>query len=113
VVLVVLCRELPPRIDAIGGPGTRLYNGVVGECDGMEYRRLDAALPAVGKMSPWWQRFGGHRGPRIRVVESSRLKDTIRAIDSKCYGPDGESKDSVDQDERKWKKWNCINFNRL
>jgi hypothetical protein len=26
------------------------------------------------------------------------LKDTIRVIDSKCYGPDGELKDSVDQD---------------
>ena len=26
------------------------------------------------------------------------MKDTIRAIDSKCYGPDGELKDSVDQD---------------
>ena len=26
------------------------------------------------------------------------MKDTIRAIDSKCYGSDGEPKDSVDQD---------------
>jgi hypothetical protein len=26
------------------------------------------------------------------------MKDTIRAIESECYGPDGEPKDSVDQD---------------
>ena len=31
------------------------------------------------------------------------MKDTIRAIDSKCYGPDGEPKDSVDQDKH-WLK---------
>lgn len=29
---------------------------------------------------------------------SFRLKDTIRAIESNCYGPDTEPKDSVDQD---------------
>ena len=42
--------------------------------------------------------FGEYRGLRKRVLESSRLKNTIRAIDSECYGPDGEPKDSVDQD---------------
>jgi hypothetical protein len=49
-------------------------------------------------MYPRWLRFGEHRGLRKRVLESSPLKDTIRAVDSECYGPDGESKDSVDQD---------------
>jgi len=51
---VVLRRESHPRIDAIGGPGTRIYNGVVGQCDGMEYRRLNAVLPALGKMDLRW-----------------------------------------------------------
>ena len=45
-------------------------------------------------------RFGEHRDIRKRVSESSRLKDTIRVVDSKCYSPDGEPKDSVDQDTR-------------
>ncbi len=49
-------------------------------------------------MDPRWLRIGEHRGLRKRVIESFRLKDTIRAIDSECYGPDGEPKDSVDQD---------------
>ena len=44
---VGLRRESHPRIDAIGGPGTRVYNGVVGQCDRMEYRRLNAVLPAL------------------------------------------------------------------
>ncbi|MGB5407098.1 MAG: hypothetical protein WBN43_09965, partial [Thiogranum sp.] len=26
------------------------------------------------------------------------MKDSIRAVDSECYGPGGEPKDSVDQD---------------
>jgi hypothetical protein len=42
--------------------------------------------------------FGEHRSLRKRVLESSRVKDTIRTINSKCYGPHGEPKDSVDQD---------------
>ena len=46
------------------GPATRLYDGVVGQCDRMEYRRLNAALPALGKMDPWWLRFGEHRDLR-------------------------------------------------
>ena len=95
---IVLGCESHPRIDAIGGPGMRVYDGVVGECDGMEYCRLNAVLPALGKMDPRWLRIGEHRDLRKRVLESFRLKDTIRAIDSECYGPDGESKDSVDQD---------------
>jgi hypothetical protein len=64
----------------------------------MEYRRLNAVLPALGKMDPRWLRIGEHRDLRERVIEGFRLKDTIRTIDSECYGPDGESKDSVDQD---------------
>ncbi len=93
---VVLRRESHPRIDAIGGPGTRVNDGIVGQCDRMEYRRLNAVLPALGKMDPRWLQCGEHRDLRKRVLESFRLKDTIRAIDSKCYGPDGEPKDSVD-----------------
>jgi|GEM_PF-2956645 hypothetical protein len=65
---------------------------------GTHNRRLNAVLPALGKMDPRWLRFGEHRDFRKRVLESSWLKDTIRAIDSECYGPDGEPKDSVDQD---------------
>jgi hypothetical protein len=64
----------------------------------MEYRRLNAVLPARGKIDPRWLRIGEHRDLRNRVLESFRVKDTIRASDSKCYGPDGEPKDSVDQD---------------
>jgi len=95
---VVLCRESHPRIDAIGGPGTRVNDGVVGQCDGMEYRRLNAVLPALGKMDPRWLRIGEHRDLRKRVLVSFRLKDTIRVIESECYAPDAEPKDSVDQD---------------
>ena len=64
----------------------------------MEYRRLNAVLPAFGEIDARWLRIGEHRDLRIRVLESFRLKDTIRTIDSECYGPDGEPKDSVDQD---------------
>jgi len=95
---VVLRRESHPRIDAIGGPGTRVDDGVVGQCDGMEYRRLNAVLPALGKMDPRWLRIREHRDLRKRVLESFRAKDTIRAIESECYGPDAEPKDSVDRD---------------
>ena len=95
---VVLCRESHPRIDAIGGPSARLYNGVVVQCDRMEYRRLHAVLPALGKMDLWWLRIGEHRGLLKRVLESFRLKDTIRVIYSRCYGPDGEPKVSMGQD---------------
>ena len=93
---VVLRRESHPRIDAIGSQGTRVDDGVVGQCDGMEYRRLNAVLPALGKMDLRWLRIGEHRGLRKRVLESFLLKDAIRAIYSGCYGPDGEPKDSVD-----------------
>ena len=61
---IVLRRESHPRIDAIGGPGARVYDGVVGQCDRMEYRRLNAVLPALGKMDLRWLRIGGHRGLR-------------------------------------------------
>ncbi len=47
---------------------------------------------------PRWLRCGEHRDLRKRVLESFRLKVTIRAIDSECYGSDGEPKDSLDQD---------------
>jgi hypothetical protein len=50
-------------------------------CDGMEYRRLNAVLRAIGKMDPWWLRVGKHRDLRKGILESSRLKDTIRAIE--------------------------------
>ena len=60
--------------------------------------RINAVLPALGKMNPWWLWFGEHRGLRKRVLESFRVKDTIKDIDSECYGLDGEPKDSVDQD---------------
>ena len=66
----------------------------------MEYRRLNAAMPALGKMDPRWLRIGEHRDLRKRVVESSRLQDTIRASDSERSGPHREAKDSVDQDSR-------------
>ena len=45
---------------------------------------LNAALPALGKEDAWWAQFDAHRGLRKRVLESSRLKDTIRAIDQEC-----------------------------
>lgn len=47
---IVLRRQSHPCIDTIGGPGTRLDDGVVGQCDCMEYRRLNEVLPALGKM---------------------------------------------------------------
>jgi hypothetical protein len=72
-------------MDAIGGPGTRVNDGVVGQGDGMEYHRLNAVLPALGKMDPRWLRIGEHRNLRKRVLV-------------KCYGRDAEPKDSVDQD---------------
>ena len=49
-------------------------------------------------MDPWRLPIGEHRDLQNRVLEISRLKDTIIAIDSESYGPDGEPKDSVDQD---------------
>ena len=81
VELVGLRRKSHPRIDAIGGPGTRVYDGVVGQCDHMECRRLNAALPAFGKMDPRWLISGEHYGLRKRVLESLRLKETISTID--------------------------------
>ena len=94
---VDLRRESHPRIDAIRYPGACVYNGLVGQRNCMEYRRLDAVLPALGKMEPWWLRFGNHRDHGKRVLESFRFKGAISVIDSKCYGPDGEPKDSLDQ----------------
>jgi len=69
-------------MDAIGGPGTRVYDGVVGQCDHMQYRRLNAALTAFGNMDPRWLMFGEHHGLRKRILERSQIKDTISAIDS-------------------------------
>jgi len=51
---IVFRRESHPCIDTIGGPGTRVNDGVVGQCDRMEYRRLNVVLPALGKMDPRW-----------------------------------------------------------
>ena len=101
----VLRRESHPRIDAIGSPDTRVDDGVVGQCNRMDYRRLNAALSALGKMDPRWLRIGEHRDFRKRVLQSSWLKDTIRVVDSKCYGPDREPKDSVGQDS-------CFKFSK-
>ena len=75
-----------------------MYDGVVDECDSMEFRRLNAALPALGKIDSRWLWFGEHCGLRKRVLETSRLKDTMRDTNSEYYGPHGEPKDSVDQD---------------
>ena len=61
---VVFRRQSHPCIDTIGGLGTRIDDGVVGQCDRMEYRRLNAVLPALGKMKPWWLRVGKHRDLR-------------------------------------------------
>jgi hypothetical protein len=42
---------------------------------------LNAVLPALGEMDPWWLLFSEHHGLRKRVLESFRVKDTINAID--------------------------------
>jgi len=55
-------------------------------------------MPTLGKMDPRWLRCGEHRGLRKRVLENSRLKDTITLFDSEGYSTDAEPKDSVDQD---------------
>jgi hypothetical protein len=58
-------------------------------------------------MDPRRLRFNEHPGLRKRVLESSWMKDTIKTPDSIAYRPDGEPKDSVDQDRwlsRKSKK---------
>ena len=62
LVPVVLCRESYPRIDAVSGPGSCVYDGVMGQCDRMEYRRLYAALPTLWKVDPGRLRCGKHRG---------------------------------------------------
>ena len=95
---VVLCRKSYPRIDTIGSPGTCVYDGVVGQRNRIKHRRLDAALPALGKKDPRRLRFNEHPGLRKQVLESSWWKDTIRVADSTGYVPDVEPKDSVDQD---------------
>ena len=63
----------------------------------MEYRRLNAVLPALGKMDPRWRRIGGYRDLRKQAIVSFRFEDTIRDIGSESYAPDTEPKDSVDQ----------------
>jgi len=49
-------------------------------------------------MNPWWLWLAGHCDLRKQVLVSFRLKDTIRVIESECYGQGAEPKDSVDQD---------------
>ena len=66
----------------------------------MEYRRFNTALPALGKMNPRWPGFGEHPDLRKRVLESSRLKDTIKPMNSEGYGNIGGHKDSVDHHTR-------------
>lgn len=70
---VVLSRESHPRMDAIGSPGTRVHDCRVGECDCMEYRRLNSILPALGKVSPRWLRVSKHRDLRKRILSESDL----------------------------------------
>jgi hypothetical protein len=48
-------------------------------------------------MNPWWLRVGKHRDLRKGILESSRLKDTIRVTDSVCYSTNHKPKDSADQ----------------
>ena len=85
-------------MDAIGGPGARVDDSVVGQRDRMEYPRLNTVLPALGQMNPRWLRCGKRRELRKRVLESCRLKDTIRYLYSEGYSTDAKPKDSVDQD---------------
>ena len=47
----------------------------------------------MGKRDTRWLRFGEHCDLRHKVLESFRFKDTMRAIDSKCYSPDADPKD--------------------
>ena len=47
-------------------------------------------------MSILTTQFGEHRDLRKRVLESSRLKDTIKPMNSEGYGKIGGYKDSVD-----------------
>ena len=63
------------------GSTMRVDDGVVGQRDSVEHRRLHAALPALVKLNPWWLRVGKHSDLRKRVLESFRLKDTIRVMD--------------------------------
>jgi hypothetical protein len=72
---VVLRRESHPRIDAIGSPGTRVYDGAVGECDRLEYRRLYAVLSAPGKMD-----LGRLRFVNILAFENEFLRVPSRRI---------------------------------
>ena len=51
---------------------------------------------ALGKQDLGFLRFGGHRHLRQRVLESFRLKNTIRIMDSACYGPRVEPEDPLD-----------------
>ena len=41
--------------DAVGGPRASAYDGVVGQRDSVEHRRLHAALPALGEGDPGFQ----------------------------------------------------------
>jgi len=73
------------------------------DCERKRLYRLNAVLPALGKMNPRSLRFRKHRDLRKRVLESFRLKDTITLVESEGYSKDAEPKDSVDQDSaRGW-----------
>jgi hypothetical protein len=94
---VVLRRESHPRIDAIGGPGARVYNGVMGQCDRMEYRRLNAVLPASGR---WIRGVCGLLGivtSENEFCKNPTSKDTINTIYSESYDLIGGHKHSLDQ----------------
>jgi hypothetical protein len=68
---------------------TRVNDGVVGQCDGMMYRRLNTVLPVLGKMDLGFLQFGQHRGLGKQILEISRSKDAIRVTDSASYGRNG------------------------
>jgi len=68
------------RINAVSSPGTRVYDGVVSQCDRMEYRRLNAAVPALGKMDPGLLPCGKHCRYLKRVLENSPSGSTIKLM---------------------------------
>jgi len=79
---VVLSRESQPRMDAIGRPGTRVHDCRVGECDCMEYRRLNSILPALGKVSPRWRGLASIVTSENAFCQNLISQDTITAVNS-------------------------------
>jgi hypothetical protein len=101
VEAVVLGRESHPSIDdAIGRPATRVHDGVGGQCDSMEYRRLNAALSALGQMNPRWLWSGEHRGIRKTSFCEFSVEGYNKDYRFRTLRSAGEPKDSVDQDSK-------------